>query len=77
LETFEIDEEFNPMSEIKRVDIQKGDRVRIVLKRDQSTNKLTEGIVQEILTKSAAHPHGIKVRLENGHVGRVRELIKP
>ena len=64
------------MSEIKRAAIKIGDRVRITLKKDQRTNKLTEGIVKEILTKSAAHPHGIKVRLENGQVGRVKELLE-
>jgi uncharacterized repeat protein (TIGR03833 family) len=64
------------MSNIKRAEIKKGDRVRIVLKKDQRTNNLTEGIIQEILTKSASHPHGIKVRLEDGQVGRVKELIK-
>jgi len=64
------------MSEIKRAEIKIGDRVRIVLKRDQRSNKLTEGTVKEILTKSAFHPHGIKVRLENGRVGRVKELLE-
>ena len=64
------------MTNIKRVDIKIGDQVRIVLKNDQRTNKLTEGMVKEILTKSAAHPHGVKVRLENGQVGRVKELMK-
>ena len=54
----------------------KGLRVRIVIKKDQRTGKLTEGIVKEILTKSVTHPHGIKVRLENGQVGRVKELIE-
>jgi len=62
------------MSNIKRGEIKIGAQVRIVLKKDQRTNKLTEGTVKEILTKSAAHPHGIKVRLENGQVGRVKEL---
>lgn len=62
------------MSNIKRGDIKIGDQVRIVLKKDQRTNKLTEGVVKEILTKSAAHPYGIKVRLENGLIGRVKEL---
>ena len=62
------------MSKIKRVDIKIGSRVRIVLKRDQRTGKLTEGIVRDILTKSTTHPHGIKVRLEDGQVGRVKEL---
>lgn len=64
------------MTNIKRVDIKKGDQVRITLKKDQRTNKLVEGVVKEILTKSTAHPHGIKVRLENGQVGRVKELLK-
>ncbi|MCJ7718249.1 MAG: YwbE family protein [Anaerolineales bacterium] len=64
------------MSDIKRADLKKGDQVRIALKKDQRTNKLTEGVVREILTKSASHPHGIKVRLENGQVGRVKELLK-
>ncbi|MCJ7618207.1 MAG: YwbE family protein, partial [Desulfobacterales bacterium] len=49
-----------------------GLKVSIVLKQDQRTGKLTEGIVRDILTKSTTHPHGIKVRLENGIVGRVK-----
>ena len=56
----------------KRADIQPGMNVSIVLKKDQRTGKLTQGIVQKLLTKSATHPHGIKVRLENGLVGRVK-----
>jgi uncharacterized repeat protein (TIGR03833 family) len=59
----------------KRVNIQSGMRVRIVLKQDQATGKLTEGIVKDILTKSATHPHGIKVRLTSGVVGRVKEIV--
>ena len=47
----------------------------IVLKQDQSTGKLTKGVVKEILTESATHPHGIKVRLESGAVGRVKEIV--
>jgi len=62
------------MPNIKRGEIKIGDQVRIVLKKDQRTNKLTKGVVKEILTKSATHPHGIKVRLESGQVGRVKEL---
>jgi uncharacterized repeat protein (TIGR03833 family) len=58
----------------KRTDILAGLRVSIVLKQDQRTGKLTEGIVQDILTKSATHPHGIKVRLQNGLVGRVKTI---
>ena len=49
--------------------------VLIVLKQDQSTGKLTRGIVKDILTKSPSHPHGIKVRLESGAVGRVKEIV--
>ena len=58
-----------------RNDIETGHRVRIVLKQDQATGKLTEGIVRDILTKSTTHPHGIKVRLQSGQVGRVKEII--
>lgn len=64
------------MRNIKRTEIKIGDRVRIALKKYQRTDKLTEGIVKEILTKSATHPHGIKVRLADGLVGRVKELLK-
>jgi uncharacterized repeat protein (TIGR03833 family) len=60
----------------KRANIKPGMRVRIVLKRDQSTGKLTEGIVKDILTNSASHPHGIKVRLTSGVVGRVNEIVE-
>lgn len=63
------------MNGTRRCDIRPGLRVSIVLKKDQSTGKLTEGIVKDILTKSAAHPHGIKVRLEDGGVGRVKKLF--
>ncbi len=58
----------------KRADIQTGLKVAIVLKKDQRTGKLTQGIVRDILTKSATHTHGIKVRLENGLVGRVKTI---
>ncbi|MCJ7625648.1 MAG: YwbE family protein [Anaerolineaceae bacterium] len=61
---------------IKREEVRKGSRVRIVLKNDQATGKLTEGIVKDVLTKSFTHPHGIKVRLENGKIGRVKELVQ-
>jgi uncharacterized repeat protein (TIGR03833 family) len=57
-----------------RIDIKPGIRVSIVLKADQRSGKLTEGIVKDVLTRSAAHPHGIKVRLEDGQVGRVKEI---
>ncbi len=63
------------MNSIPRNQIKPGLCVRIVQKQDQRSGKLTEGIVQDILTKSATHPHGIKVRLENGKVGRVQEMI--
>jgi uncharacterized repeat protein (TIGR03833 family) len=55
--------------------IQPGMTVLVVLKQDQSTGKLTEGVVKDILTRSATHPHGIKVRLENGLVGRVQQIV--
>lgn len=58
----------------KRADIRSGLTVSIVLKQDQRTGKLTNGVVRDILTKSATHPHGIKVRLENGLVGRVKTI---
>ena len=63
------------MSGTKRNSIKPGLIVRIVLKQDQRTGKLTEGIVKDILTKSSTHPHGIKVRLQNGQVGRVKEIL--
>jgi uncharacterized repeat protein (TIGR03833 family) len=55
--------------------IKPGMKVRIVQKQDQTTGRLTEGIVRDLLTKSPTHPHGIKVRLESGIVGRVKELV--
>jgi len=58
-----------------RSNIQPGMRVRVVEKQNQRTGQLTEGIVQRILTKSPHHPHGIKVMLENGIVGRVKEIV--
>ena len=60
------------MDGTKRSDIKPGIRVSIVLKKDQRTGKLTEGVVKDILTNSPQHPHGIKVRLESGEVGRVK-----
>ena len=62
------------MSDINRIDIRPGQKVAIVLKADQESGKLTEGVVKDILTRSPVHPHGIKVRLENGLVGRVKEI---
>jgi uncharacterized repeat protein (TIGR03833 family) len=63
------------MDGTKRSNIKLGSRVSIVLKQDQRTGTLTEGIVQAILTSSPNHPHGIKVRLESGAVGRVKEVL--
>jgi uncharacterized repeat protein (TIGR03833 family) len=58
-----------------RVHLKPGMTVLIVLKQDQRTGKLTKGIVREILTKSPTHPHGIKVRLVDWQVGRVKEIV--
>ncbi len=55
--------------------IRPGTRVSIVLKKDQNTGRLTEGIVKDILTNSSSHPHGIKVRLESGEIGRVKAIL--
>ena len=63
------------MGGTKRVNIRSGIRVNIVLKQDQRTGILTEGVVRDILTKSPKHPHGIKVRLMSGEVGRVQEIL--
>lgn len=57
-----------------RADIKIGANVKIVLKKDQSTGKLTDGVVARILTNSSYHPHGIKVMLQDGQVGRVQEI---
>ena len=59
-----------------RSDIKPGSRVRVVQKPDQVKGTLTEGIVKDILTKSHTHPHGIKVRLASGAVGRVKEVLR-
>jgi uncharacterized repeat protein (TIGR03833 family) len=64
------------MNGIKREDLKPGSHVKIVLKEDQRTGELTEGYVKDILTKSPKHPHGIKVRLETGEVGRVKEILE-
>jgi uncharacterized repeat protein (TIGR03833 family) len=58
-----------------RVNIKKGSLVKIVLKKDQRTGKLTEGIVKDLLTSAPVHHRGIKVRLEDGQIGRVQEII--
>lgn len=58
-----------------RTNIKPGMTVLIVLKQDQRTGKVTKGIVKDLLTKSPNHPHGIKVRLQDGQVGRVKEIV--
>ncbi len=63
------------MEGTKRSNIQTGMLVNIVLKQDQRSGKLTEGVVKNILTKASIHPHGIKVRLESGLIGRVKKII--
>ncbi len=63
------------MSGRNRSDVKAGILVQVVQKQDQRTGKLTEGIVKDILTKSSTHPHGIKVRLTNGIVGRVKKIL--
>ena len=63
------------MSAIERNKISPGSEVQIVQKQDQRSGNLTRGVVQDILTKSPTHPHGIKVRLETGEVGRVKEIL--
>ncbi|MGG2018231.1 YwbE family protein [Bacillus sp. S10(2024)] len=60
----------------KRTNISPGLVVDIVLKQDQRTGKLTRGIVKDILTNSPSHPHGIKVRLQDGQVGRVQHIVQ-
>ena len=59
-----------------RSDVKIGATVNVVLKKDQRTNKLTKGVVAKLLTNSATHPHGIKVMLEDGQVGRVQQIIE-
>lgn len=63
------------MTGTNRANIRPGIRVAIVLKKDQRSGKLTEDIVKDILTNSATHPHGIKVRLKSGEIGRVKEIL--
>jgi uncharacterized repeat protein (TIGR03833 family) len=63
------------MDGTKRADIRPGLKVLIVLKKDQRTGKTIEGVVKDILTNSPAHPHGIKVRLQSGEIGRVKEIV--
>ena len=68
-------ERVNEMSGTKRNDILIGSKVKVVQKQDQGSGALTEGTVAKILTKSPNHPHGIKVRLDDGTVGRVKEIL--
>jgi uncharacterized repeat protein (TIGR03833 family) len=63
------------MDGTNRSDIAQGMKVAIVLKKDQRTGIMTEGVVKDILTKSPRHPHGIKVRLESGEIGRVKKIL--
>jgi uncharacterized repeat protein (TIGR03833 family) len=63
------------MSGKNRSNIKTGARVQVVQKQDQRTGNLTEGVVKDILTKSSTHPHGIKVRLTSGVVGRVKKVL--
>jgi len=63
------------MNGTNRSDIKPGVHVKVVRKQDQASGQLSEGIVKDILTKSASHPHGIKVRLQSGIVGRVKEIM--
>jgi uncharacterized repeat protein (TIGR03833 family) len=70
-----LDETKQKMPGRKRKNIKAGLLVRVVQKQDQRTGRLTEGVVQDILTKSPQHPHGIKVRLRGGIVGRVKEIL--
>jgi uncharacterized repeat protein (TIGR03833 family) len=59
----------------ERKDVRPGLTVDVVLKHDQRTGSLTRGVVKDVLTKSSYHPHGIKVRLETGEVGRIKTII--
>lgn len=59
-----------------RADIKKGQRVQIVLKKDQKSGVLTEGIVKDLLTSAPKHHRGIKVRLEDGQIGRVQNILE-
>jgi uncharacterized repeat protein (TIGR03833 family) len=71
-----MDEAKADMNGRSRAEVKPGARVWVVQKQDQRSGKLTEGIVRDILTHSSTHPHGIKVRLTNGIVGRVKEICE-
>lgn len=64
------------MKTIIRKDLELGQLVRVVLKQDQRSGNLTEGVISRFLTKSPSHPHGIKVMLDDGQVGRVKEIVE-
>jgi uncharacterized repeat protein (TIGR03833 family) len=64
------------MSGSNQKKITPGMQVLVVMKKDQRSGELTKGVVKDILTKSQTHPHGIKVRLEKGEVGRVKEILE-
>jgi uncharacterized repeat protein (TIGR03833 family) len=66
--------DFNNIDATKRANIKPGVHVSIVLKADQMSGKLTDGVVKDILTNSGMHTHGIKVRLESGQIGRVKKI---
>ncbi len=66
----------SPTDTTLRANIQPGMTVLIVLKQDQPTGRLTKGVVKDILTNSSRHPHGIKVRLVSGQVGRVKQVVE-
>ena len=63
------------MDGTERINIKEGIKVLVVKKEDQRSGETTEGVVKDILTNSSIHPHGIKVRLEDGVVGRVKEVL--
>ena len=65
----------NSTDATKRENIKRGSHVSIVLKEDQRSGNITEGFVKDILTNSSKHPHGIKVRLETGEIGRVKDIL--
>jgi uncharacterized repeat protein (TIGR03833 family) len=67
--------DYNPMSTPNRSEIQPGMRVKVIEKQNQRSGMLSDGVVARILTKSQTHPHGIKVMLVDGRVGRVQEIL--
>jgi uncharacterized repeat protein (TIGR03833 family) len=74
--SFPKEERRKSMNGNNRKDIKPGSKVHITQKQDQRTGRITSGIVKHVLTKSAYHPHGIKVRLDTGEVGRVQEVVE-